>query len=63
MKQTALILVAVLILLILATLGGAFYIVTETEQVVITQFGRPVGQAVLTPGLKIKLPFPDRETF
>lgn len=57
MKQTAMILVAVVILLVLATLGGAFYIVTETEQVVITQFGRPVGQAVMTPGLKMKLPF------
>ncbi len=57
MKQTALILAAILLLLIIATLGGAFFIVTETEQVVITQFGRPVGEAIVTPGLKMKVPF------
>ncbi len=33
------------------------YIVKEMEQVVITQFGRPVGDAKITPGLKIKMPF------
>ena len=34
--------------------GGAFYIVDESEQVVITQFGKPVGEPITTPGLKIK---------
>ncbi|MGQ1947813.1 protease modulator HflC [Geofilum sp. OHC36d9] len=33
------------------------YIVKETEQVVITQFGKPVGQAITTSGLKFKTPF------
>ena len=33
------------------------YIVDETEQVVVTQFGRVVGQPVTEPGLKFKLPF------
>ena len=33
------------------------YMVKETEQVVITQFGKPVGQAKITPGLKLKVPF------
>ncbi len=33
------------------------YIVDETEQVVITQFGRVVGQPKIDPGLKFKLPF------
>ena len=37
--------------------GGAFYIVNESEQVVITQFGKPVGDPITTPGLKIKKPF------
>lgn len=44
-------------LLALLGLSGAFYIVDETEQVVITQFGEPVGEPVTTPGLKLKLPF------
>jgi len=33
------------------------YIVNETEQVVVTQFGKPVGNAITTPGMKFKLPF------
>jgi membrane protease subunit HflC len=33
------------------------YIVNETEQVVITQFGKPVGEAKTTPGLKFRVPF------
>ena len=36
---------------------NSVYIVKETEQVVITQFGKPVGDAVTTPGLKFKTPF------
>jgi membrane protease subunit HflC len=31
--------------------------VKETEQVVITQFGKPIGEAKTTPGLKVKVPF------
>ena len=33
------------------------YMVKETEQVVVTQFGKPVGEARITPGLKLKLPY------
>lgn len=33
------------------------FTVSETEQVVITQFGRIVGEAIKDPGLKFKLPF------
>lgn len=35
----------------------SIYVVDETEQVVITQFGAPVGEAVTEPGLKFKVPF------
>lgn len=34
-----------------------FYIVDETEQVIITQLGDPVGEAVTEPGMKFKIPF------
>jgi membrane protease subunit HflC len=34
-----------------------FYVVDETEQVIITQFGDPVGEAVTEPGMKFKIPF------
>jgi len=36
---------------------NAAYVVDETEQVIVTQFGRVVGKPVTTPGLKFKLPF------
>ena len=35
---------------------SGLYIVDETQQVIITQFGEPVGEAVSTPGLKFKIP-------
>ena len=47
----------VLIILALIVLFDAAYIVNETEQVVITQFGRPIGEPVLDPGIHIKVPF------
>jgi membrane protease subunit HflC len=36
---------------------SAAYMVDETEQVVVTQFGRIVGQPKTDPGLKFKIPF------
>ena len=45
------------VIAILFIFGGAFYIVNESEQVVITQFGKPVGEPITTPGLKLKKPF------
>ncbi|TMV83749.1 protease modulator HflC [Thioclava sp. BHET1] len=34
-----------------------FYTVSEVEQAIITQFGKPVGEPVTAAGLKLKLPF------
>ncbi len=45
-----------LVFLVLIVAGGTFYRVNEIEQVIITQFGEPVGEPINTPGLKIKLP-------
>ena len=50
------IIAAILVLAaVLAT--GSIYSVDETEQAIITQFGKPVGAPVTTAGLKFKLPF------
>ena len=38
-------------------LMSSLYTVSEVEQVIITQFGRPVGEPVTTAGLKFKVPF------
>lgn len=53
------ILIPLIIVVILAFIfaSGAFYIVKEGEQVVITEFGRPVGEPIVNAGLKIKTPF------
>jgi membrane protease subunit HflC len=51
------VIVGVIALLALMVLGGAVYVVNETQQVVITQFGRPVGEAIMTPGIHFKIPF------
>ena len=34
-----------------------FYVVNETEQAIITQFGNPVDEAITEPGLNFKIPF------
>ncbi len=49
--------------LVAVLLAGLFlvassaYIVSETNQVVITQFGEPVGEPITEPGLHFKIPF------
>ena len=45
------------VLLLLNVLFGSFYAVYQTEQVIVTQFGKPVGEPVTDPGLHLKLPF------
>lgn len=52
-----------LLALAIIILSDAIYQVNETEQVVITQFGKPVGNAVSTPGLKMKVPFIQKTHF
>lgn len=57
MKDKKIILYIVILVLALILIGQSVFVVKETEQVVITQFGKPVGEAVVTPGLKFKTPF------
>ena len=54
-----------IIVVILAFIGisGSVFIVNETEQVVVTQFGKPVGDAINEPGLKFKVPFIQKANF
>ena len=60
MNRASLALIAAAVFLGLLVITGAFFIVNETEQVVITQFGRPVGRPITTPGLKLKVPLLQR---
>ncbi len=51
------ILIAAIALAVLIVLLNSLYIVSETKQVIITQFGEPMGDAITKPGLKTKIPF------
>lgn len=51
------ILLGLLAVFFVLVLGGAFFTVHETEAVILTQFGRPVGEPITTPGLHFKTPF------
>lgn len=44
-------------------LYSSSYIVDETQQVIITQFGDPVGDAITEPGLHFKTPFIQQANF
>jgi membrane protease subunit HflC len=57
MKPATLIGLVVLIVVALIVVNASVYVVFETEQVVLTQFGKPVGDPVVDPGLKFKIPF------
>lgn len=49
--------VLALIALSAFVLKNALYTVSEVEQVIITQFGKPVGEPVVDAGLNMKIPF------
>jgi membrane protease subunit HflC len=42
---------------VLLGIASSAYVANETEQVVITQFGEPVGDPIVNPGLHFKVPF------
>ena len=57
MKNSRFITVFVIVIVSVFVLGSSLYTVDEAEQVIITQFGKPVGEPVTTAGLKFKIPF------
>lgn len=57
MKQILSILIAVAVIIVLLAVSGALYTIDETQQVVITQFGQPIGDPITKAGLYFKTPF------
>ncbi|GGX11096.1 protease modulator HflC [Aquimarina muelleri] len=55
--KTKSILITILSIIILIVLNSSAFVVEEKDQVVITQFGKPVGEAIIEPGVYFKLPF------
>ena len=47
----------VVVLIIIFVVPGSLFIVHQTEQAIITQFGEPVGETITEPGLHFKLPW------
>jgi len=56
-KTTRNVIVIVVAFAILIVLLSTLYVVYETNQVIITQFGEPIGDAITKPGLHMKVPF------
>ena len=53
MKQT----ISLIFLVVVLIIGiGSIYIIDETEQAIVTQFGKPVGGAISDAGLHFKIP-------
>ena len=48
--------IKILLVVIIIVLVNSFYIIDEREQVVVTQFGKPVGNTKIEAGLYFKLP-------
>jgi membrane protease subunit HflC len=55
--------IAVIAIIFFLVIGRPFYTVDETEQVIITQFGRPIGNAITDPGLHFKVPFIQKTSY
>jgi membrane protease subunit HflC len=49
--------VSLLVIIMFGFASGMFFIVDETKQVVITQFGKPIGKPIVSSGLHFKTPF------
>jgi membrane protease subunit HflC len=55
--------VAVVLFGLFILLGSAAFVVSETEQVVLTQFGKPIREAIKDAGLHFKIPFIQEANF
>lgn len=54
----------IIVLFLISVIGASSaFIVNEKEQVIITQFGKPVGKPIVTPGIHFKIPFVQQANF
>lgn len=57
MSRTLKIIGGILVVAVIAVVASSAYVVDKTDQVVVTQFGDPVGEPITEAGLYFKLPF------
>jgi membrane protease subunit HflC len=62
-KQTKYIILGILLFAVIIVAASSIYVVSETNQVIITQFGEPIGDAITQPGLHLKVPFIQKTNF
>jgi len=57
MKRILSFIFGIVVFVLFLAISGALYTVDETQQVVITQFGEPIGEPITKAGLRFKMPF------
>src|SRR5665811_1846974 len=55
--------IIILAILIIIAANASVYVLDETQQAIVTQFGRPIGDPKTSPGLNYKLPFIQKVKF
>jgi membrane protease subunit HflC len=63
MNKATYTIIALVIVSVMFVLVSSAYIVKETDQVIITQFGKPVGDPILSPGIHFKTPLIQQANF
>ncbi|MFC2088056.1 protease modulator HflC [Calditrichota bacterium] len=63
MQNKKLIGIIVAVVLVLIIITSAAFVVQETDQVIITQFGKPVGEPINKPGIHFKIPIIQEANF
>jgi len=63
MKNILSVILVIGIITVVLALTGALYTINEGQQVVITQFGEPIGKPLTAAGLHIKIPFIQQANF
>lgn len=62
MKKLYILIIAIVVI-VLIFVGSGFYILDETQQAIVTQFGKPVGEPRTKPGMQFKVPFIQKVQF
>lgn len=47
----------ILIIILIILISSSLFIIDETQQAIVTQFGRPIGEAITSAGIHFKIPF------
>jgi membrane protease subunit HflC len=55
--------IGIIVVVAIVGLFASAYIVDERKQVIITQFGRPVGDAIMEPGIYFKIPIVQKANY